>query len=173
MVAKPIKVITPEDRMAKWQKLWGSPRLLDSEATEAAFEEFQESFIPGRIQKHFQKLFGTPKSQFGNRYFMEDAQFQNWDTKLTGLADLDDHVEVVVIYGSPDDLEAHALRGDRRRSLRDIVIDDWQAACAIVRARSATLYVFVEPKMRGCVVRKVSTGVEDADVIDDPSIFFG
>jgi hypothetical protein len=154
-VAKPIKVITPEDRFEKWKKLWGTPRLLDDAGAEAAFEEFQESFVSGHMRKYFLKSFGVPKAVFGNRYFMEDAQYRNWDTRISTFAGEGDNVEAIVIYGSPDKIEARLLRGERRRSLRDVIIDDWQAACAIVRAGPTTLYIFVEPKMRGCMVRTI------------------
>ncbi len=111
----------------------------------------------GHMHKEFLKWFGTPKGRFGNRYFMDDAQYRNWDSKLSQLAGEGEHVEVVVIYGSPDKLEGHALRGERRRSLRDIVIDDWHSACCIVRAGTTTAFVFVEPKMRGCMVRIINS----------------
>jgi len=154
-VAKPIKTITPADRFELWKKLWGTPKLLNDIETEAAFEEFQESFIPGHMQKYFLKSFGVPKAVFGNRYFMEDAQYRNWDTPISSLAGEGDRIEAVVVYGSPEKIEAHLLKGERRRTLRDVVMDDWQAACAIVRAGATTLYIFIEPKMRGCIVRAV------------------
>jgi len=139
----------------RWKKLWATPRLLDVSLTDAAFEEFQEAFVPGHMHKYFLKSFGVPKAQFGNRFFMEDAQYRSWDMRLSSFTGEGEHVDVTVIYASPDALEAYALRGERRRTLRDIIIDDWQAACAIVRAGPTTLYVFIEPKMRGCMVRTV------------------
>ena|SRR5579862_2462910 len=156
-MAKPVKRITPEDRLEKWKKLWATPKLLDDEATDAAFEDFQESFVPSHMHKKFLQFFGTPKAQFGNRFFMEDAVYQNWDTKLSslGLGTIG-HVEVTVIYASPDRLEGHWLRGETRRTLRDIIVDDWHAACAIVSSDQGKLYVFVEPKMKGCVVRALA-----------------
>lgn len=160
-MANPLREITPEGRVERWKKMWGNPKLLDDDATETAFDEFVEQFVPVRMQRQFAKLFGTPKAQFGNRCFAEDSQHHNWDTKLSDFAELDDHTEVIVIYGAPDRNEAHSLRGDRRRSLKDIVIDDWHPACAIVRARSANLYVFVENKMRGCIVRVVQNSDEE------------
>jgi hypothetical protein len=159
-VAKTLKTVTPEDRMDRWRKLWGTPRLLDVDAADSAFEEFLEYFVPAHMQRQFLKLFGTPKAVFGNRFFREDASYQNWDVKLSAFAGEGTHVDVVAIYGSPDRVEAHGFRGERRRSLREIVIDDWHASCAIVRAGSNTLYVFVEPKMRGCIVR--SSNPEDS-----------
>jgi hypothetical protein len=110
------------------------------------------------MRKYFLKSFGVPKAKFGNRFFMEDATYRNWDMQISSFAGEGGHVEVVTLYGSPDALEAYALRGERRRSLRDIVIDDWQASCAIVRAGETTLFVFIEPKMRGCIVRAVHDG---------------
>ncbi len=160
-MAKPIKFVTPEDRMAKWKKLWATPKLLDDEATDLAFEEFQEAFVPTHMHKKFLQFFGTPRAAFGNRFFYDDAVFMEWTRTLRTLGlDRLPHVEVTVIYGSPDRLEAHQLRGEPRRALRDIIIDDWQAACAIVRGAESTLYVFVEPKMRGCMVRTVLNAEE-------------
>ena len=159
-MAKPIKVVTPENRLERWKKLWATPRRLDVAATDAAFEEFEEEFVSGHMRKYFLKSFGIPKAVFGNRYFKEDALYRSWDTRISSFAGEGEHVEVVVIYGSPDKLEAHQLKGERRRTLRDIVIDDWQAACAIVRADTTTLYVFIEPKMKGCIVRTVHSGDE-------------
>ncbi|AIE83842.1 hypothetical protein [Fimbriimonas ginsengisoli] len=156
---KPTKTITPDNRVDRWKKLWATPRKMDAAETDAAFEEFQEAFVPSHMHKLFLKSFGVPRAQFGNRFFKEDATFQNWDTRLSNLVGaVGDHLEVNVIYGSPDALESYWLRGERRRSLRDIVIDDWQAACAIVRAGRTTVYLFIEPKMRGCIVRVVQSG---------------
>lgn len=154
-MAKPIKHITPENRLPAWKKLWATPRLLSEVEADAAFEEFQDGFVPGHMRKFFAKSFGVPRAEFGNRCFVEDSGYKNWDMKIASFAGEGEQVEATVIYGAPDRLEAHALRGERRRSLRDIVVDDWQAACAIVRAGETTLYVFVEPKMRGCIVRTV------------------
>jgi len=161
-MAKPIKHITPENRVDRWKKLWATPRKLGDAETEAAFEEFQDALVPSHMHKMFLKIFGAPKAQFGNRFFVDEAVFRNWDTRLTALVGEGEHVEATVIYGSPDSIEAHALRGERRRTLRDIVIDDWQAACAIVRAGNSQLYVFIEPKMRGCIVRSVRGEGEEA-----------
>ena len=167
-MAKPIVGETPPNRMERWKKLWATPRLLDDAKADANFEEFQREFVPSHMHKQFLRFFGMPKARFGNRYFMEDAVYQDWDTKLSSLgAGEGSHVEVTVIYGSPTRLEAHWLRGEPRRSLRDIVIDDWQAACAIVRAAHTTIYVFVEPKMRGCIVRIVqSADLRNADPVN-------
>lgn len=139
--------------METWKKLWATPRLLTDEETEAAFDEFQEALVPSHMRSRFVKQFGIPKAVFGNRYFPENAVFHNWETRFSSLgAGEGGHVEVTVIYASPDALEAHAMRGQSRRSLRDIFVDDWHAACAIVRADQMTFYVFIEPKMRGCIV---------------------
>ncbi len=140
---------------------------MDDSAAELAFEEFQEGFLPGHMRKLFLKSFGVPKAKFGNRFFTEDAQYRNWDTKLFSLAGEGPNVETIVIYGSPDKIEAHLLKGERRRSLRDIVLDDWQAACAIVRAGPTTIFVFIEPKMRGCIARVVrGEGEEDPELVE-------
>lgn len=162
-MAKPIKAISPANRVERWKKLWSTPRRLDGAETDAAFEEFQQALVPGHMHKQFLKLFGLPKAKFGNRFFVDEAVYQNWDTKISTLARVGEgHVEATVIYGSPDELEAHRFRGEPRRTLRDVVVDDWQAACAIVHAGPTTLYLFVEPKMRGCIVRTVRSG-EDLD----------
>lgn len=156
-MAKTTNTITPEDRLESWKKLWATPRRLGDSEAEAAFDEFVAGFVPSHMHKKFLQFFGVPKSQFGNRFFMEDAAFYDWKTKIESFGGgLEPHVEVTVIYGSPDRLEAHWLKGQSRRTLRDIVIDDWQAACAIVRTGTTILYVFIEPKMRGCIVRSLS-----------------
>jgi hypothetical protein len=157
-MAKPVKHVTPPDRMDRWKKMWATPRLLDAEATDLAFEEFQEQFVPGHMHKLFLRSFGTPGAKFNNRFFSDHASFQNWDLKIGELVGAEGgHIEAIVIYGSPDRLEAHFLRGERRRRLRDIFIDDWHPACAIVRGGRVTLYVFIDNKMRGCIVNTVVT----------------
>lgn len=161
-MAKPLKFVTPENRVERWKKLWGKPRRLDSAETEAAFDEFLAEFVPSRMHKLFLKTFGNPKGVYDNRFFRDEAAFQNWDAKLSSLMLADGHADVTVIYGSSDTLEAHAMRGEVRRSLRDIVIDDWHGACAVVRSGTKTLYVFVAPKMRGCIVRSVQTDDDGA-----------
>lgn len=162
-MAKPIAFVTPPDRIDRWKKLWGTPRKLDAEATDRAFEEFQDAVVPSHMHKLFLKQFGVPKTKFGNRFFVDEVEFKSWETRLETLVGSgEDRVEATVIYGSPEALEAHVLKGERRRSLRDIVIDDWQAACAIVDAGDRRVYVFVEPKMRGCIVR-----VSDRSEVDD------
>lgn len=173
-MAKPIKHVTPEDRVGRWRKMFAAPRLLDAEETEAAFEEFTEAFVPSHIRKRFVKFFGVPRAVFGNRFFMEDAQYQNWDTRLSQLlSSASSHADAIVIYGAPDQLEAHALRGELRRSLRDIIIDDWQAACAIVRAGNVTIYFFIEPKMKGCMIRIVNAGgdLDGPTEADGPDLY--
>ena len=161
--------ITPANRIERWKKLWATPRKLTTEETELAFEEFADGLVPSHMHKLFLKSFGVPKAQFGNRFFKDGASYLSWDTRLSSIVgQIGGHVEVQVIYGSPDDLEGHALRGERRRTLRDIVIDDWQAACAVVRAGSRTVYVFVEPKMRGCIVRTVNSDGEDEAWAEEP-----
>jgi hypothetical protein len=155
-VAKPIEHATPDGRVDRWKKLWGTPKALNADETAVEFDEFEEAFVPSHMHKKFLKTFGVPKAQFGNRFFNDDVVFRNWDTKLATLLPPEvKHVEAVVLYGSPDALEGHRLKGEARRSLKDLVIDDWHAACAIVRAGGTSVYVFVEPKMRGCAVRTV------------------
>ncbi|MFZ4508826.1 MAG: hypothetical protein ACOYON_14125 [Fimbriimonas sp.] len=167
-MAKPIVLVTPADRVEKWKKMWATPRLLSDEEADAAFEEFQDLFVPPNMHKKFSASFGLPRASFGNRYFFDDASYRNWDTRISMLASLDvTHADVIVIYGAPDRLEAHALRGQTRRTLRDVVIDDWQAACVIVTAGATTIYYFVEPKMRGCMVRTLRNGKPVVNSPDD------
>jgi hypothetical protein len=160
-MAKPSSSVTPDNRVDRWKKMWGTPRKLDPEETEIAFDEFAQAVVPGHMHKMFLKNFGVPKAQFGNRYFGEETSFQNWDTRLSSLLGEGDHLEAIVIYASPEKIEAHWLRGERRRTLRDIVIDDWHAACAIVKAGSSRLNLFIEPKMRGCIIRIVQVGDDE------------
>jgi hypothetical protein len=163
-MAKPSKSVTPDNRVERWKKLWGTPHRLDDVATDAAFDEFAEALVPSHMHKLFLKSFGQTRAQFGNRFFNDDASYQNWDTRLATLGATGTHVEVTIIYGSPDKLEAHAFRGEVRRTLKDVVIDDWFAACAIVRGGARTFYIFIEPKMRGCIVRAIrNEGVEEEE----------
>ena len=154
---------TPDNRVERWKKLWGTPKALTDRETEDAFDEFRKAFVPGHMHKRFLKTFGVPKAAFGNRFFLDDAVFWNWDTRLDQMLPSDvESVEVEVVYGSPEAIEGWRLsHGAMRRSLRDIVIDDWHAACAVVRAGGTTLYVFVEPKIWGCLVRTVKGIAED------------
>jgi len=39
-MAKPIKVVTPDNRVERWKKLCGKPRLLDEAEADQAFEQF-------------------------------------------------------------------------------------------------------------------------------------
>ena len=163
-MAKPNKFITPEDRIEKWKKLWATPKLLDDAATDEAFEEFVANFIPTHMRRLFLRTFGVPKAAFGNRFFLDGSAYHEWDTRISALAGIEGgHVDVTVIYAGPDRMEGHTLRGERRRSLRDIVIDDWHLAIAIVRAGRSDLYVFVEPKMRGCVVKTVRRESDESE----------
>lgn len=164
-MAKPIEHATPDGRVDRWKKLWGTPKTLSADETAEAFDEFEEAFVPSHMHKKFLKTFGVPKAQFGNRFFLDDVVFRNWDSKLAVLLSPDvTHVDAIVLYGSPDALEGHRLRGESRRSLKDLVIDDWHAACAIVRGGGTTVYVFVEPKMRGCAVRTIRGAGSPDDV---------
>lgn len=147
---------TPDNRVERWKKLWGTPRPLNVRDTEDAFDAFREAFVPGHMHKRFLKTFGVPKAAFGNRYFVDDTVFRNWDTRFDQIVGSDvTEVEVEVIYGSPEELEGWRIKGAPRRSLRDVFIDDWFAGCAIVRAGTTTLYLFIEPKIRGVLVLTV------------------
>lgn len=145
--------VTPPDRVEKWKKLWGTPRLLDDEATEAAFDDFVTTFVPRNMHKMFLRTFGNPKGKFGNRFFAEAAVFQNWDIRISQLIDdAATHAEVIVIYALEDRIEGYALRGEVRRSIHDIVVDDWHTACVIIVAGECKIYAFTELRMKGCVV---------------------
>jgi len=160
-VAKPEESVLPPNRLDRWKKLWATPIKHSDAETEETFDEFVENFVPGHMHKQFKKLFGIPKAAFGNRFFVDEAVYWNWDTRISQLISEGDPVLVDVVYADRDNIEAYRLRGERRRSLRDIVIDDWHAACAIVRAEGNRCFVFVEPKMRGCVVRTIRDSVVD------------
>lgn len=148
----PTLPVTPANRVDRWKKLWATPRKLSLDETEITFEAFQEAFVPSHMHKKFLQFFGQPKAKFGNRFFVDECIFFDWDTDFKSLGVKDEHVDVTVVYGSPDALEGHALRGQTRRSLRDVFIDDWHAALAIARAGETEIFFFIEPKMRGCVV---------------------
>jgi hypothetical protein len=172
-VAKPVTFVTPPNRIERWKKLWATPKKLNEAETDAAFDEFLDNLVPTHMHTLFLRKFGLPKASFGNRFFNDESMYQNWDLKLTQLLAAEGpHIEATVIYGSPDKLEAHTLRGERRRSLRDIVIDDWHAACAIVRSDRVHLYVFIEPKMRGCIVRslKLSNVAAEEETSEEPEL---
>ena len=152
-MAKPIQNPTPPDRVDRWKKLWSSPVKLSDDETGDAFDEFSENFVPGHMQSRFLKVFGLPKMAFGNRFFKDDAIFRTWETRLgSQLPGEITHVEATVIYGSPDSLEAFRFRGEARRTLKDLFIDDWHAACAIVRGGGQNIYLFVEPKGKGAIL---------------------
>jgi hypothetical protein len=158
-------IATPPNRIERWKKMWGTPKRLDAAETDAEFEAFQDAFVPSHMHKIFLKTFGVPKAAFNNRFFVDEAVFRSWDTKLSTLLRSDiGHAEVTVIYGSPTHLEANRLRGEMRRSLRDVFIDDWHCACAIVRGGHATVYLFIQPKSRGCIVRVI----KDDGTANDP-----
>ena len=153
---------TPDNRVERWKKLWGTPRPLPVAETEDAFDEFRDAFVPSHMHKRFLKTFGVPKVAFGNRFFLDDVAFRNWNTRFDQILPADvEEVEVEVVYGSTETLEGWRLRGQTRRNLRDVFIDDWVGGLAIVRAGETTLYLFIEPKIQGVLVRTVK-GVPDA-----------
>ena len=159
---RPQTYVTPQDRLNFWKKMWSSPKKLTQDETGIAFEEFQESFVPKHMHKEFLRLFGQPKAKFNNRFFTDEALYQNWNTRFDQLGGgKEGKAEATVIYGSPDSLEAHRFTGDLRRSLRDVIVDDWVPACAIITTPRSTFYLFVEPKMRGCVVRTVRNELDE------------
>lgn len=153
------KPITPADRVDLWKKKWGTSRLLsDNEAT-AAFDEFVAAFIPGHMEKRFLKTFGVYRAKFGNRFFKEEAVYHTFSEVLSRLMSTEStHAVVTVIYALDGELEAHTFRGEIRRSLGDLFLDDWHAACAIVRTEDALMYAFVEPKMKGSVTLTMASG---------------
>lgn len=147
---------TPEGRVDRWKKLWGTPRRLSVQETEDAFDEFADAFVPSHMHKRFLKTFGVPKASFGNRFFLDDVTFRNWNTRLNQILPGDvAEVEVEVVYGSTEAIEGWRLRGETRRSLRDVFVDDWFGGLAVVRAGETTLYLFIEPKIQGVLVRVV------------------
>jgi hypothetical protein len=154
--------------------MWSTPRKLTQDETDLVFEEFQEAFVPKHMHKEFLRLFGQPKAKFNNRFFTDEATYQNWNARLEQLgAGKEGKAEATVIYGSPERLEAHRFTGDLRRSLKDVIVDDWIPACAIVTSERAIFYIFVEPKMRGCVVRTVRNEQDDEEPIDENEIVEG
>lgn len=156
------KTITPEGRLASWKRFWATPRLLTEVEADAAFEEFVEVFVPGHMEKKFRQFFGTPRAKFGNRFFLDDAVFYTLERTLASLGIKEaTHAEVTVIYASLHAVEAYRLRGETRRSLKDIIVDDWHASCAIAEAPGIKLYIFVEPKMKGCIVFRVMEHEEE------------
>lgn len=159
-MAKPLKSITPPGRLEHWKRLWAKPKPLSKEEAEKAFDEFVEQFIEGHMQPRFFRIFGEQKAQFGNRFFREDARFYSLATRLDAIQSIEGPIEATVIYGGPEAMEAHQLRGEGRRTLRDLVVDDWFAACAIIRTETADLYAFCEPKGGGAIVRSERRGEE-------------
>jgi hypothetical protein len=139
-------------REETWKKLWAAPVQLDDAATEAAFEELTEALVPRHMRGRFVKRFGVPKERFGNRFFVDGAVFRDWNAKLSDLGAASSHVEVDVITAAGDELRGYRLRGQSRRTLKDIVIDDAEAVCAIVRDSQVTLYVLTEPGVKGAIV---------------------
>lgn len=161
------KAITPEAHIVHWKRFWASPRKLTEAETDEAFEAFIEEFVPGHMKKKFRQFFPTPRAKFGNRFFHDDAVYYTMERTLASLGISEvSHAEVTVIHASPDALEGYRLRGEVRRALRDIVVDDWHAACAIAEGPGIKLYIFVEPKMRGCIVYRVMEG----DSADSPVV---
>ncbi len=152
-MSKPTKNITPPNRIPTWAKLWASPIHLTAQEAEEALEEFMEGLVPGRIHKKFLQFFGTPRAAFGNRFFMDDCVYHDWNTKMSDMG-AEEPLEVLTVYAADEELDGYLLKGQTRRSLRDIVVDDWHTACSIVRSGEDVWYVFVEPKMRGCIVRR-------------------
>lgn len=140
--------------------MWGKAVLVGETETTELFDDFVENFVVGHMQNRFLKTFGVPKATFGNRFFHEDAVYFRLDMRISHLITQATHVETVVLYGSPEEVEAHRMRGETRRKFRDVFVDDWHPGCAIVIAEGKTLYMFCEPKGEGVIVRTVRTGPE-------------
>lgn len=151
------KPITPEGRLESWKRRWSAPRQLSDAEAEAVFDRFVEGFIPGHMEKKFRQFFGTPRAKFGNRFFCDDAFYHDWDRTLAtlGFAEVQ-HAEVAILYAQGKTLEGYRFRGEPRRSLKDLFVDDWHAAVAVIEAGDLVMYAFIEPKMRGSVVRTAS-----------------
>lgn len=153
---------TPEGRVERWKKLWGGLRPLSQAETDQAYEEFVDTFVPGHMEKKFRQFFGTPRAKFGNRFFRDDSVYHTWTTTFSSLGLRDaTHVEATILYAGPDSLEGHTMRGEVRRTLKDLLVDDWHAACAMVRTDEVRLYLFIEPKMRGCIVLRLTDEDEE------------
>lgn len=158
-MAKPVASATPPNRVERWKKLWGTPRPLSDDATTEVFETFRDEFVPSHMHKRFLKTFGVPKVAFGNRFFKDDAVYRDLDLKIGMLLpSTETHIEAKIIYATADTLEGWALRGESRRSFRDLFVDDWHTACARIEAGSSVLLAFMEPKMKGTMVRIIRGG---------------
>ena len=73
-------------RIHRWKKLWGTPKRLNDEENAAAFDEFADALgTQPHAQQKFLKTFGVPKAPFGNRFFLDDAVYKNWDIRLATL----------------------------------------------------------------------------------------
>lgn len=163
-MSKPSDRPTPAGRVDRWKKLWNTPRPLSDSETEEAFDQFREALVPKHMHKQFMKTFGVPKAAFGNRFFVDEVVFRDWETRFSSLIPSSvETVEAIVLYGSPDSLEAWRIAGQTRRTLKDLFIDDWHAACAVIHAGSTTLYAFIEPKMRGSIVRTVRSEEDEEE----------
>lgn len=163
-MAKPNPRATPDNRVDRWKKLWGTPKPMSDEAVTAAFDEFRDSFVPSHMHKQFMKLFGVPKAPFGNRFFVDEAAFKLLDTRISTLVSMSEtHCQATIIYGTPDTLEGWTMRGETRRTLKDLFVDDWFAACAIITAGDTTVYAFIEPKMKGSVLRAIRGEVQEEE----------
>lgn len=157
------KPITPDGHVDHWRKRWSTPRLLTADECDAALEEFIDVFVPGHMEKKFRQFFPTPRAKFGNRFFRDDAIFYPWTRTFSslGLPDVV-HMEATIIYAMPAGIEGHRFRGEPRRSLKDLFVDDWQPAAAMLQVGGIRLYLFIEPKMRGCIILRVE-GEADED----------
>lgn len=154
-------------RQETWLKLWGKARPLSDDETSLVFEEFLEQFVPPHMHKMFIRVIDAPKAKFGNRFFREDSAFTPFETPLFQLlhsAAPEDMVEAKVILPRAEKFDGFVLKGQARRTLRQLVIDDWQTTMATLNLEGETVYVFVEPKMGGCMIRTV--GISEAPLTE-------
>lgn len=145
--------------------MFGKAHLMDDAATEAAFDEFVDNFVPGHMQTRFTKTFGVPKATFGNRFFYDDAVYHRMNIRIESIIALEPPIEFIVLYGSSEHIEGHWMKGEARRRFEDIFGDDWHAACGIAKSPGKTLYLFVEPKGRGCIVKIHRESEDEAPLV--------
>lgn len=151
-------------RTETWKKLWGTPVALSDEETEQIFDEVIDALIPTHMQVRFAKRFGVPKEKFNNRYFTDRAVFKGWDAKLSHLGLEGETVFVEVVVPTGDEIRGYRLKGQTRRALKDIVIDDVEAVCAVARTPMMTIYIFAEAGTRGCIVLASADSGGDVEV---------
>lgn len=138
--------------MGTWKKLWATPVELDEEATEAIFDELLDAIVPSHVQIRFTKRFGNPKEKFDNRFFSDRSFFREWTTTLSHLGAEGGQMTVDVVTASGKDFHGYRLKGQTRRTIKDIVIDSHQSVGAIARTSMITIYMLVMSGTKGAIV---------------------